>query len=252
MVFQTGTVLGMWVDVVELQSFYNCPLGRITRSVLRGSIREAWPSLEGMSLLGIGYAIPYLEVFEGEVDQLIAVMPASQGLHHWPSGRSGKVVLSHEAGLPFQDCSLDRALLVHSLENTEHLRDMLEEVWRILKGEGRLLIITPSRRGIWAHVGTTPFGSRHHLSQNRIANLLEESSFQMIRTTRTLYTPPSHSKVVLRSAPVWESLGRRFLPPFGGILMVEAAKQIYAPTPRRKKLKPRLAKAHFPQPVPMP
>jgi len=40
--------------------------------------------------------------------------------------------------------------------------------------------------------------------------------------------------MILRSAPAWERLGRRWFPTFAGVVMVEATKQIYAkPTPAK-------------------
>ncbi|WP_343560735.1 class I SAM-dependent methyltransferase [Kiloniella sp. b19] len=239
----------MWTDVVDLQEFYNSRLGRVARHVLRQSIRDIWPDLNGRTLLGLGYATPYLEMFEGDVENLMAVMPASQGVHHWPRDRAGKVVLADEAQLPLPDYSVDRVLLVHGLESTEYVRDMLQEIWRVLTGEGRLLIVAPSRRGIWARIDKTPFGWGHPFSRHQVMSLLRDTSFQMLHTERTLYTPPSHSAAILRSSPAWERLGKRLAPSFGGVLMVEATKQLYAPTPRRREKRLQEATVGFPRPV---
>ena len=34
--------------------------------------------------------------------------------------------------------------------------------------------------------------------------------------------------MVLRSAPAWERVGKRWFPTFAGVVLIEAAKQIYA------------------------
>ena len=58
--------------------------------------------------------------------------------------------LDEEAELPLPDMSVDRVLLVHALEVTEHLEVLMREIWRILNGSGRLLVVAPNRRAIWA------------------------------------------------------------------------------------------------------
>ena len=40
--------------------------------------------------------------------------------------------------------------MVHALEASEQLPALLAEVWRILVGNGRLLVIVPNRHGLWA------------------------------------------------------------------------------------------------------
>ncbi len=48
--------------------------------------------------------------------------------------------------------------MVHGLESSECQRDLLRETWRVLTGEGRLLVIAANRRGIWARLERTPLG----------------------------------------------------------------------------------------------
>ena len=63
-----------------------------------------------------------------------------------------------EDALPFPDLCFDRILLMHGLEVAENARRLLREVWRVLKDDGLLLVVAPNRRGLWAHVESTPFG----------------------------------------------------------------------------------------------
>ena len=39
---------------------------------------------------------------------------------------------------------------------------------------------------------------------------------------------PMRSRALLRSAPAWERVGSRWFPTFGGVVLVEAGKQLYA------------------------
>jgi len=221
----------MWSDVVDLRDFYDTRCGQVARHMIRREVRALWPDLRGTQLLGLGYATPYLRQFRGEADRVIAMMPAPQGVLHWPPEGPGVVALCEETELPLPDYSVDRVLLVHALESSEHVRALLREIWRVMTGEGRLLVVVPNRRGIWARSDRTPFGCGHPYSPAQISRLLRDNLFTPTRTARALYVPPTRSRAIIRSAAAWERIGARFFPTFAGVVLLEAGKQLYAASP---------------------
>ena len=152
---------------------------------------------------------------------------------HWPSRDSGLVALTDEVELPLSDLSVDRLLLVHVVESSEQLRTMMREAWRVLSDSGRLLIVVPNRRGIWARIDRTPFGHGHPYSRGQLARLLRECMFTPLQTARALYIPPVNWNVMLTSASAIEKIGRRWFPTFAGVLLVEAGKEVYAASPSK-------------------
>jgi len=226
-------------DVVDLRDFYRTALGQVARRMIRRAIQRVWPDLHGMRLLGLGYPTPFLSVLGSETERTIAVMPASIGVLGWPVEGPNVVALADEGELPFADYSIDRVLLVHGLETSDEVRAMLKEVWRVLAGGGRLLIVAPNRRGIWARLDRTPFGSGRPYTQSQLSQLLRDEQFTPVGADAALFVPPATGRMVRRSAAAWERIGRRWFPTFAGVLLVEATKQIYAkPTtaraPRRR------------------
>jgi SAM-dependent methyltransferase len=215
-------------DVVDLRDFYRGALGQVARRMIRRAIQRVWPDLRGMRLLGIGYATPFLSALSGETERTIAVMPATLGVLRWPSEGLNLVTLADEGELPFADYSIDRVVLVHALETSEEVRAMLKEIWRVLAGGGRVLIVAPNRRGIWARLDRTPFGSGRPYTLSQLSQLLRDEQFTPVGSDSALFIPPATSRVMLRSAAAWERIGRRWFPTFAGVLMVEATKQIYA------------------------
>ena len=97
----------MHLDVNELQTFYDGHLGQIARRLIRQRLREVWPSVRGQAVLGLGYATPYLRPFQGEAGRVIALMPAQQGVIHWPAGTSNLTALTDESFLPLPDSSIE-------------------------------------------------------------------------------------------------------------------------------------------------
>lgn len=227
----------MWMDVVDLNAFYRSRLGQVSRRIVMRRVRNIWPDVAGQVVVGIGYATPYLKQFRDEAERVLAIMPASQGVTHWPREGHNLACLSDEAELPLPDYSVDRLLLVHALENTDQLIPMMQEAWRVLKSSGRLMVVVPSRRGMWARTESTPFGHGKPFSKSQIERLMRESNFDPVGVRRCLYMPPVSWPVVLHSAVGLERLGQRWLTGFGGILIAEATKRVYAVAGRRQTVR---------------
>ncbi len=232
----------MPIDVVDLRSFYAAPLGRVAQRSVARVIKAWWPSTTGMTVAGLGYATPYLEPFIDRAVRVLALMPAEQGIVRWPIGSASSSALAEVTALPVPDGSIDRMLLVHMLEPTEHPREVLAEVWRVLAPGGRMIAVACNRRGWWARVDTTPFGIGQPFSRRQLGSLLRETLFSPERFSEVLYMPPFERRLLLRLAPAFERLGARLALPGAGIHLVEATKQLYRPIVLRQASKKPVAR----------
>lgn len=226
----------MNLDVTMLRDFYATPLGQIARRILASRIRSQWGSARGETIASLGFGTPFLGAYRNEASCTAALMPASQGALIWPSAGPVLSSLVEEDQLPLPDNSVDRFLVIHCLEVAEHVAPLLRELWRVLKPEGRLLIVVPNRRGLWAHVDTTPFGYGSPYSRTQLDALLHQSLFSPVTWSTALHLPPFDRGILVRSATAWERVGARMMSAFGGVLMVEARKETMAPvngTPAR-------------------
>lgn len=230
----------MWTDVVDLNAFYRSRLGHTACQVIRRRLRVIWPDVKGLHVLGLGYATPYLRQFRAEAGRVTAIMPAHMGVTRWPRLERNAVCLAAETQLPFPDLSVDRLLVVHAIESSENLRLLMREIWRVLAPEGRLIVVVPNRRGLWARRDLTPFGHGKPFSLRQIETMLNASMFEMTRTQRGLYMPPINHPWAWRSAHAFERIGEGWFEKLGGVLIVEAIKQIYAANPTAAKARRRI------------
>lgn len=222
-------------DIIDLREFYAGPLGAVARGLVRSRIRQIWPDLRGQRLLGLGYATPYLRPFLGEAERVLAMMPANQGVTHWPREGPGMAALAEETALPLPDAAIDRVLLVHALETTEHVRSLLREIWRVLTPSGRLLAVVPNRRGLWSRIENSPFAHGQPYTPPQLSRLMRDALFLPRRGAAALWLPPSEARLVLRWADGWERAGSVLWPRFSGVLLLEVEKQVYAATPVRAR-----------------
>ena len=240
----------MYTDVVDLREFYLNPLGLAVRRLLRDRLTAIWPHVQGEKILVFGYGIPLLRPLLKEATGLVAMMPAQQGVAFWP--REGPNVSSLVDGdnLPLGDNSVDRVILMHGLEGAPHPQSLLREVWRVMKSGGRLLVIVPNRRGLWAHSDRTPFGCGQPYSTSQLKQALRDQGFLVERTWQALHMPPGASRLMLSLVDFIEKYGEKLFPAFGGLHLMEAGKQLYAPIlTKTRSLHSRLV---LPLPLPAP
>src|SRR6267142_725600 len=101
-----------------------------------------------------------------------------------------------------------------------YLRPFREEAWRVLTGAGRILIVVPNRRGIWARLDRTPFGLGHPYTPGQLSRLLREEMFTPVQSATALFIPPVRTRMMLGSAAAWEKLGERWFTRFAGVAMI--------------------------------
>lgn len=221
-------------DVVDLREFYASSLGMVAVRMIRRRVRQVWPNLKDADLLGLGYASPFLQCFQGEARRVINFMPSGQGVVHWPASGRNATSLVEDLQLPLGDGSIDRIMLVHSMENSEALAGMMREVWRVLAPGGRVMVLVPNRLSLWARSDRTPYGHGRPFSKTQLITLLRHHQFTLEVCHRALFFPPFRRRFWLKGAAAWERVGGKVWPQHGGVLIAEATKRIFA-VPERKR-----------------
>lgn len=229
-------------EVTELIEFYARPLGGMVRRILTHRIRARWRRVSGSTMIGLGFATPFLGSFRGEAARLGALMPTTQGAVVWPPTGPVHTVVVEEDQLPLPDNSVDHLLAVHCVEAAYNVRGLLREMWRVLSPEGRLLLVVPNRRGVWARLDTTPFGHGQPYSTVQLERLLKDALLTPIDWSMALHMPPIDRRLIVRSALTLEKIGARTSPAFAGVIIVEARKELMSaiPTGGHRKVLPQL------------
>jgi SAM-dependent methyltransferase len=244
----------MHLDVLDLRSFYyRTNLGRVAQKAVRDQVLAFWPEAKGQTVAGFGFALPLLRPYLAEARRVIGLMPGPQGVMPWPAGMENVSVLCEETSWPLPTGFVDKLVLLHGLETSENPSALLEEAFRALGPGGRALFIVPYRGGLWARNDRTPFGYGRPYSLGQLEAQLRRHSFQVEGHRAALFAPPFERRFWLKTAPFWEGFGKRIsFTLAGGVLMVEATKQIYAPRPKGLRAavrRPLKALEVLPQPV---
>ncbi|MFO1032685.1 MAG: methyltransferase domain-containing protein [Hyphomicrobiales bacterium] len=239
------------MDGADLRAFYTSPLGQSAAARLAQGLQPRWSQAKDQLVLGLGFAHPLLERLSPGSTMAHSFIMARHGPSRWPEGAACRTALVDEHDLPLPDSKVDVLLVLHGLELNDSPLDMLQEAWRVLAPQGRIILIVPNRRGLWSASERNPFGHGQPFSRPQLAALLREARLSPGWWREGLMMPPFRSAHMVRAAGAVEKPGARLLGHFGGVIMVEAVKQVYAFSPgkRARRLVPRLSPVLVPRPA---
>ncbi|MCB2135892.1 MAG: hypothetical protein KDE08_08105 [Rhodobacteraceae bacterium] len=221
----------MHLDVLDLRNFYyRTQIGRVAQKAIRDQMVALWPPAKAQTVAGFGFAVPLLRPYLDDARRVIGLMPGPQGVMPWPAGMENVSVLCEETQWPLDTGIVDRLVLLHGLETSEHPTALLDECFRVLGPGGRALFIVPNRSGLWSRSDKTPFGYGRPYSMRQLDAQLRRHNFTAERQLTALFVPPSSQRFWIRTAAMWEKFGGRVASVVaGGVLMIEVSKQVHAP-----------------------
>jgi SAM-dependent methyltransferase len=148
----------MFDDVQAMTAFYATSRGQHVTRLLRRHLQEVWPDLSRQTVLGLGHTAPFLPVWQHQAHQCIDAVATSRATGPLLGGSASRqTCLVQDDALPFPDQAIDRVLMVHAIETAAQVTRTLRAVWRVMRDDGRLLIVVANRTGLWAHNESTPF-----------------------------------------------------------------------------------------------
>lgn len=247
--------LGVMITTGDLIQFYDTPLGKHTRQCLRtrlDSISETTDLSADETHLYLGYGFPLLpnapKSPSKNTARIICALPIGFGATpRLPLAQSLDIIMIDDHILPFPDQSIDLLVAAHILEFSHHAPQLLEEIWRVLKPNGRVQFVIPNRKGMWTRALHTPWGQGQPYSRSQIRSLLTHARLSVTHFSGTLALPPWGAHFWAPYAAPVERIASAILPDrMHGTLVVEAIKNMYSGilipnNPRLKRAKRKLA-----------
>ncbi len=192
-------------------AFYGTPQGHAIQELLRANIGPTWTNAlpERTATLGCGNILLN--------DPGISARMTGLGEKHFSC-------LVDSANKPLSDASIDSFISLHP--GIDDLAPLIREFWRVLRGEGRLLMIVPRQSSAWAKAPDSPFGSEKAYTMQQIRKVLIENNFYIENIGQALYAPPKLLRTNYPLARSIEIVAPWLIFFFGGVLVVEAQKRV--------------------------
>jgi len=152
-----------------------------------------------------------------------------------PGGTVTTVRLAHFEELPFESQSLDLVVLPHVLEFAHDPHQVLREVERVLRPEGRLIVSGFNPVSLWGARQVLGRALPSFLPREgsfiglpRLRDWLKLLGFELERGRYGCYRPPCTTQRWLERTEFMERAGDRWWPICGAVYMVAAVKRVRA------------------------
>ena len=218
----------MWFDVLKLRRWYHSLQGRLVQRVIKRQLAPLLPEGGGeIYTLGLGYPHPYLPHPKDNNQTFVAMLP-SVGAVAWPEREKNRTLLLDD--FPFAENTFDCILMCHHLEFTSDANALLAKCWHALRPEGQLVIMVPNRAGAWARRDGTIFAYGQPYTAHQLEKLLRRNSYKITQSTFSLFFPPFNWRPLLKFYETFEKIGARWRAPVGGVIIMQAQKDVFGMT----------------------
>ncbi|UDF34843.1 UNVERIFIED_ORG: class I SAM-dependent methyltransferase [Shinella sp. XGS7] len=225
--------------IVELAAWLQTPPGRYLLAWEQARLDAAVADLFGFHALQLG--LPELQGLRANrmPQRWLALEQAQQPL---PEGGPAAALFCEFEALPFEAASLDLVILPHTLEFAHDPHHCLREVERVLRPEGRVVILGINPASVWGLrqnlgrlVSRLPgAGPQLYLPRAgdflgywRLRDWLRLLSFEVEGAQFGAYAPPLRSEQWLSRWRWMEGLGQRWWPVLGASYCVVATKRVH-------------------------
>lgn len=139
--------------------------------------------------------------------------------------------------LPIESDSVDAVLLPHTLDYSDRPHEILREVDRVMRADGRIVILGLKPAGLWGlrrlipGAGMPP-GADHLISERRLCDWLKLLDMRIQNSLRYFFRWPLPRRRVAASQK-WELRGQALWPELAACYMLTAQKRVSPLTPVR-------------------
>lgn len=213
-----------WVPAFE--KFYKTARGQILDEEIARSLAVNWQAedVKTCHFLTVGFPVPSILSGLEEAKSLSVFLPRLIGPKKVSWKKKNVSVVGDPLHISFFPGSFDAAFVFHGLEFMEDPRSFLEDLWKILSPNGKLMIMVPNRMGGWKGSGVPGQTNIKSFVYKDIQNLLQETGFAPKAFYGICYGLPAGYFRKMLFSKILRVLSGGSLAGFPGFLIFEAEK----------------------------
>ncbi len=155
---------------------------------------------------------------------------------HYRTHHEKPYIQADHSQLPIESDSIDTVLMMHVLELSQHPQAILEEVHRILKPGGNMIICCFNRWSVWNlmhRLGRKKVFPKagHCYSLSAIKKQLRTLDCEINVQQTVCFRPPFRKQAAMKQWLFLETLGQMLMPYCGAVVIVMATKKVVDMTP---------------------
>lgn len=206
--------------ILEIASWLQSPLGRYLLDWEQQCLDAAVVDLFGFHALQLGWP---------QLQGLRANRMPQRWLVAEQAGSAAALVSSFDE-LPFENASLDLIVMPHTLELAPDPHHRLREAHRVLRPEGRLLLLGLNPASLWAlrqKVSPCLPARGEFIGYWRLRDWLRLLGFDIGQARFGCYRPPWNREAWLDGWAFMDRRGPTWWPVFGAVYFIEAIKRVH-------------------------
>lgn len=221
------------VNTKIFNQFYHSLCGRLASKIINSHILSLWSDtedLKDMNILALGWPYPYIHHFTTNYNRTIVVNPHiyKENLEEIPKSYKNITIVSEINKLPFYEQFFDRIIVIHGAEFSNDIIKFFNNLEELLVSNGRIIIISPNKSGLWRRGQKTPFGYGNATTAGQLQWSFKQVGFEVDYYSSALNFFPTQSRTILSLATKWERFGRNILPFLSGIHILEGHKNLFS------------------------
>jgi radical SAM protein with 4Fe4S-binding SPASM domain len=133
--------------------------------------------------------------------------------------------------LEFKDESFDVVFSMNMLEYSRNPKDAVEEMYRVLKRGGVLIIGVLNKSSLWGvtrtvkkRVGKEAYHGARFLTRGELLGILPSKNSHKSQLSTTVFFPPINNKYLLGAQQIFEWFGGKILPRYGALTILKFVK----------------------------
>ncbi len=215
----------------QYDQWFETEQGRVVKELELKALLEALGDLVGKTLLEVGIGTGLFAMELRKLDATVYGIDPAEKMLEIARSRGFEVKFGYGEQIPYPDNCFDITLAMTSLENSKSPEKFLQEMVRVTKPNGKVVVAVLNllslygiTRKIKALFNQNNLFRKMHFYTYWELDRLMKKHLRDVSTTSSVFFGPSAPKFILKRAHELESFGRKYLKPFGALLVAKGIK----------------------------
>lgn len=154
---------------------------------------------------------------------VLAVGDEGLALKLWPEGALEQVGIGGAMKL---EVKFDRVVVCGALEAAPDGALLLEQVSRVVRPDGKVLLVVANRMSPWVWWPHSPWGDGRPYSKDQLEAAVKAAGMKVELCRYGVLVPPSRWATIWRLRGLWRTLAAALFPAFGGVIVLVACREV--------------------------
>ncbi len=210
----------------DYDKWFETEEGKLVKQLELKSLLDVLGNIEGKSILEVGIGTGLFAMEFRKLNALVYGIDPAENMIKIAQSRGFDVKLGYGESIPFEENTFDMTLSMTSMENSKFPQKFIKEMVRVTRPKGKVVVAVLnifSFYGISRRINNIfnkddIFKGMHFYNYFELEKLMKNLLCN-VSTNSSVFFNPSPINFILQKAEKLEIFGRKYLKPFGALLV---------------------------------